>query len=441
MAGLNIKDFKGKHGETRIVALLEKLIEGPKSPFTTVDGKQQPFNKITYPDPRTGRLVTKNALDISDSADIANIIRTGSVSFKQIQLSYERNNKVTNLVPLSDILKTEDFGSKANRGDMAEVIFSAAIVCRFLNKNQPVIDGDVIDMLKMLNDTDTHQTLGPMKSPNKEPKVVDDLYWEVNSALINIKALKNPRHVRNLKNIISSSVKYANSTVVATNARIVYENSLYNKIAVKAVGTVAQNDTKVDVYVELDDKKIDINVSLKAAGAKQFGQVGGGTLDKQKQLWSTILDFKISPSVEKKYYDTLKSDGLIAANTVVYKAMADEFNRRMVSNDDAVYKSLSDGIMFYGTRNDDTVDMVSLTSREAMIYKFQNLQTALHLTNAKLKALFVSNKTKPEVRIQDAKTGAILITIRMKGETKNNYVRHYIEKGKMMTSLVGLVAT
>ena len=441
MAGLNIKDFKGKHGETRIVALLEKLIEGPKSPFTTVDGKQQPFNKITYPDPRTGRLVTKNALDISDSADIANIIRTGSVSFKQIQLSYERNNKVTNLVPLSDILKTEDFGSKANRGDMAEVIFSAAIVCRFLNKNQPVIDGDVIDMLKMLNDTDTHQTLGPMKSPNKEPKVVDDLYWEVNSALINIKALKNPRHVRNLKNIISSSVKYANSNVVATNARIVYENSLYNKIAVKAVGTVAQNDTKVDVYVELDDKKIDINVSLKAAGAKQFGQVGGGTLDKQKQLWSTILDFKISPSVEKKYYDTLKSDGLIAANTVVYKAMADEFNRRMVSNDDAVYKSLSDGIMFYGTRNDDTVDMVSLTSREAMIYKFQNLQTALHLTNAKLKALFVSNKTKPEVRIQDAKTGAILITIRMKGETKNNYVRHYIEKGKMMTSPVGLVAT
>jgi cold shock CspA family protein len=441
MAGLTIKDFKGKHGETRIVALLEKLIEGQKSPFTTVDGKQQPFNKITYPDPRTGRLVTKSALDISDSSDIANIIRTGAVSFKQIQLSYERNSRVTNLVPLSDILKTEDFGGKANRGDMAEVIFSAAIVCRFLNKNQPVIEGDVIDMIKQLNDTDTHQLLGPMKSPNKEPKVIDDLYWEVNSALINIKALKNPRHVRNLKSIISSSVKYANSTAVANNAKIVYENSLYNKIAVKAIGTVAQSDTKVDVYVEIDDVKVNINVSLKAGGTKQFGQVGGGTLDKQKDLWSTLLDFKVTPSMEKKYYDTLKSDGLIAANTVVYKSMADEFNRRMTSNDDAVYKSLSDGIMFYGTRNDDTVDMVSLTSKEAMIYKFQNLQTSLHLTNSKLKALFVSNKTKPEVRIQDSKTGAILITIRLKGETKNNYVRHYIEKGKLMTGLVGLVAT
>ena len=308
MATLTIKDFRGKHGETRIVALLEKLIEGQKSPFTTADGKQQPFNKITYPDPRTGRLVTKNAADISESADIANIIRTGSVSFKQIQLSFERNNKVTNLVPLDQIMKTEDFGGKANKGDMAEVIFSAAITCRFLNKNQAITESDVLDMIKQLNDTDTHQILGPMKSPNREPKVVDDVYWEINSTLINIRALKNPRHVRNLKGIISSSVKYANSATVAGNAKKYYDNSLYNRIEIKAIGTVAQNDTKVDVYVEIDNKKIDINVSLKTAGTKQFGQVGGGTIDKQKDLWNTLLDFKVPPSLEKKYFDTLRSE-------------------------------------------------------------------------------------------------------------------------------------
>lgn len=440
MAGLTIKDFKGRHGETRIVALLEKLIQGNRSPFTTVDGKQQPFNKITYPDPRTGRLVTKNAADISESADIANIIRTGMVSFKQIQLSYERNNKVTNLVPLSDIMKTEDFGGKANKGDMAEIIFSAAIVCRFLNKTQPVIDTDVVDMIKRLNDTDTRQVLGPMKSPNKEPKVVDDVWWEINSALINIKALKNPRHVRNLKSIINASVKYANSTIVSNNAKMVYENSLYNKICVRAIGTVAQNDTKVDVFVEIDDKKVDINVSLKAAGAKQFGQVGGGGLDKQQDLWATLVDLKVSSALEKKYYDTLKSDGIIPANTVVYKGMADEFNRKMTSNSDALYDSLADGIMFFGTRNDPTVDMVALTNKEAMVYKFNNLRESLRLTNNKLKAVFVSDKAKPEVRIQDSKTGSILITIRMKTESKNGYIRHYIEKGKMMTQLVGLVA-
>jgi hypothetical protein len=438
MANLTIKDFKGKHGETRIIALIEKLIQQTRSPFTTSDGKQQPFNKITYPDPRTGRLVTKNAADIAESADIANIIRTGSVPFSLIKLSYERNNKVTALVPLSDIVKTEEFGSKANKGDMAEIIFSAAIVCRFLNKNQAVIDSDVIDMLKNLNDTDTRQMLGPMKSPNKEPKVIDDVWWEINSALINIKALQNPRHVRNLKNIISASVKYANSTAVAENAKIIYENGLYNKIEVKAIGTVAQNDTKVDVYVEIDNKKVNINVSLKA-GSKQFGQVGGAGIEKQKDLWATLLDFKIPAQLEKRFYDYLKTDGVVAAHSAVYKGMADEFNRRMVTNSRAVYDSLSDGIMFYGTRNDDTVDMVSLSSRETTIYKFSNLQDSLFLKNKSLKAVYVANKSKPEIRIQDSKTGSILITIRMKVETKNNYIRHYIEKGKLMTELIGMV--
>ncbi len=440
MAALTLKDFRGKHGDTRIIALIEKLIEGTKSPFTTVDGKQQPFNKITYPDPRTGRLVTKNAADISESADIFNLIKTGSVSAKSIQLSYERNNKVAALVPLSDIMKTEEFGGKANRGDMAELIFSAAIVCRMLNKNQAIIDADVIDMLKQLNDTDTRQILGPMKSPNKEPKIVDDVTWEINSALINVKAIKNPRHFKNLKSIISSSVKYANSNVVADNAKTLYENSLYNKIAVKAIGTVAQNDTKVDVYVEVDDKPININISLKAAGTKQFGQVGGGTIDKQKELWNTLLDMKVSSVLEKKFFDTLKTDGIVAANSVVYAGMAAEFNRAMTSNRDKIYDSLADGIMFYGTRNDKTVDMVQLTTKEAMVYKFNNLRDSLYLKNKVLKALYVANKSKPEVRIQDAKTGSILITIRMKSESKNNYIRHYIEKGKLMTELVGLVA-
>jgi hypothetical protein len=440
MAKLTVKDFKGKHGETRIIALLEKLIEGSKSPFTTSDGKLQPFNRISYPDPRTGKLVSKNAVDMADSADIAAVIRAGSVSFKQINLTYERNGQVSALMPLSEIMKTEDFGGKSNRGDMAEIIFSAAIACRFLNKNQAVIDGDVIEMIKMLNDTDKKQIIGPLKSPNKEPKIVDDLYWEINSALINVKALKNPRHLNSLKGIIRSSVKYANSSTVANNAKIVYENSLYNRIDVKAVGTVAQNDTKVDVYVLIDNKKIDINVSLKAAGAKQFGQVGGGGLDKQKVLWASLLDLKVSPALEKKYYVTLKTDGLIAANTEVYKGMTAEFNHKMTSNREALYTSLSDGIIFFGTRNDPTVDMVNLSNKEAMIYKFGNLSQALRLKNRELKAVFVSNKTKPEVRIQDSKTGAILITVRLKGETKNNYVRHYIEKGKLMTELIALVA-
>ena len=85
MAGLSVKDFKSSHGETRIIALIEKLIEGNRSPFTTIDGKQQPFNKLTYPDPRTGRLVTKLATDLTDSVDISNDM--SNISSKYIDLS------------------------------------------------------------------------------------------------------------------------------------------------------------------------------------------------------------------------------------------------------------------------------------------------------------------------------------------------------------------
>lgn len=438
MAGLTINDFRGKHGETRIIALIEKMIEGPKSPFTTVDGKQTPFNKITYPDPRTGRLTTKNAADISESADIFNLIKSGSLGAKSIQLSYERNGRVNTLVPLSDIMKTEEFGGKANRGDMAELIFSAAITCRFLNKTDAIVATDVIEMVKRLNDTDTHQILGPLKSPNKEPLVIDDVYWEINSAMINVKAIKNPRHFKNLKGIIDSSVKYANSAMVASNAKKYYENSLYNRIDIKAVGTVAQSDTKVDVYVEVDKKRIDINVSLKAAGTKQFGQVGGGTIDKQKDLWATLADLKISSALEKKYFDTLRTDGIVAANSVIYDGMASAFNALIATNPDRVIDSLSDGIMFFGTRRDKSVDMVQLSNKEAMVYKFDNLQTALKLKNVKLFANFVDNKTKPEVRIQDAKTGKVLISVRLRSDKE--YLRNVIEKGKLMTDLVGIVA-
>lgn len=440
MAGLSVKDFRGKHGDTRIIALIEKLIQGPKSMFTTVDGKQQAFNKITYPDPRSGRIVSKSALDLSDSADIMNIIKSGTVGFNLITLSFEKNGRVVGgVVKLSEVMRTEEFGGKANKGDMAEIIFSAAVACRFLNKNQPVIDADVIEMIKKLNDTDTKQTLGPMKSPNKEPKVVDDLWWSINSALINVKALQNPRHIRNLKNIISASVRYANSSTVVENAKRVYENNLYNKISVKAVGTVAQNDTKIDVIVEIDGKRVNINVSLKAGNTKQFGQVGGGGIQKQKDLWSILADLKITPSLERKFYTTLKTDGLLEANKVVYMGMVDIFNNAMATNPAKVYDSISDGIMFFGTRDDDTVQMVTLNRKETLIYKFNNLKQLLQLKNKKLIAKYVPNKTKPEIRFQDA-SGQVLITLRLKQETKNNYIRHYIEKGRLMTELLAMVA-
>lgn len=437
MAGLAMKDFRGKHGDARIVAFIEKLSEGAKSPFTTTDGKQQAFNKIVYPD-RSGKLVSKTGIDDRDVADIFEMLKHGSLSTNRIQLVYERNGRNMNQSSMADIMKTEEFGGKSNRGDMAEIIFSAAIACRFINKNQAIIESDVLDMLRNLNDSDTHQTIGPIKSQNKNPQIVDDMYWEVNSALINIKAIKNIKNFKNLKSVIGASVKYANSSMVAANAKLIYENDRYNKIAVKAVGTIAQNDTKVDVYVEIDGVRANINVSLKADNTKQFGQIGGSGLDKQQELWSSLFDLKIPPGVIKTYYETLKKGTVVEALSVIYSGMTKEINRALAVNPARVYASLSDGILYYGTKREQNVSMVQLTKKEAMVYNFENLKEALNIKNRKLEAVFRADAKYPEVKIVDAKEKKVLISIRLRAD--RDYIRNYIEKGALMTELVGLIA-
>lgn len=439
MAGLSSKDFRMSHGDTRIIALIEKLIEGPKSPFTTIDGKQQPFNKITYPDPRSGRLVTKIATDLTDSADITTVIRTGSVPFKNIQLSYQRGNQVTNMLPLDQIMKTEEFGGRSNLGDMTELIYSAAAVQRFLNKNADVVFTDVTDMLKMLNDSDTHQIIGPMKSPNLEPRIVDDLYWEINSPIINIRAIKNPRHIRNLKRVIDAAVHWANSPPVAKAAKKVFENSLYNRIDIKAIGSTAQNDTRIDVYAYIDKVKIDLTTSSEKQ--KRFVNKSSGSIDDHKYIWSSLLDFKIGPVLQKNYFTVLKKFGLGMANRIVYKELAKEFNRKIVSNPSDVYKSLSDGIVWFSARQDKTVDMPSnLSNKESKIFLFHNLQVSLSLKNIHLKAVFVDSSTKPCINFSDNKTGNILFSLCMKIDDKHNYVAHHIEKGKLIGDLQRIVA-
>ena len=439
MAGLTQKDFKSRHGETRIIALIEKLIEGNKSPFTTVDGKQQPFNKITYPDPRSGRLVTKLATDLTDSVDISTVIRTGSVPFKNIQLSYQRGTQTTNMISLDQIMKTSEFGGRSvNAGDMTEIIYSAAVTQRFLNKNQAVVEGDVTEMIKMLNDSDMHQIIGPMKSPNKEPKIVDDLYWEINSPLINIKALKNPRHLRNLKNVIASAVRWANSPPVANAAKKIYENSLYNRIDIKAVGSQSSNDTKIDVGVFIDKQKMDLSVADKQ---KKFTTKSSGTIDDHKYIWAQLADFKIGPALEKKFFELLKSDCLGVANRIVYKELATQFNRMMTQRSNAVYNSVSDGIVYFSSRQDKTVDMPNnLSAKEVKIFRFHNLQGSLSLMNIDLKAVYVDNKTKPFINFSSTKTGMLLFSLCMRIDEKTNFVSHHIEKGKLMGMLQRIVA-
>ena len=72
------------------------------------------------------------------------------------------------------------------------------------------------------------------------------------------------------------------------------------------------------------------------------------------------------------------------------------------------------------------------------MYNFNNLTTLLSTT--KLTAKYIATKTYPEVVLVNPEN-EILFTVRLKLESKDtNYVRNYIEKGKLLTKLASYVA-
>jgi hypothetical protein len=427
MAALTLRDLRAPN-KGRIQVLVNKLILGDKSPFTTNNGSTVGLTKIAFTE--LGRVKEyKNPSNPREMHDIVTKLQSGSMKAGNVILY---NDKIR--YTLSDILRTEEFGGKGNRGDMAEIIFSAAITARFINKNSTVSEQDILKLINMIDPNRTQQDFY-FKSSNKNENIMDDVHWQINSALINIKAITDAKTQQSLGDIIQSSAKYANSNAVTTWSKLFYENNRYNMISVLAIGAIRQRETKVDVYVEVDKKKIDLNVSLKADQVKQFGQIGGATYEKQELLWATLFD--LSPkSYKVEYYNMIKANDPIGAIGAVYKGMVTDINSAISTNRSKVYDSIADGINYFATKSDKSISMVQLSRKEAVVYKFSNLRQVLGLTNIKLKAIY-AGKAYPQVDIIDEK-GKVLFSIRCKKE--HDYIRNYIEKGKLLTELASVLA-
>ena len=73
--------------------------------------------------------------------------------------------------------------------------------------------------------------------------------------------------------VARGAVAYANGTIVMANAEKVYMNDIFNQINVVADGLSGQRETKVDVYVEIGDEKIEPErVDINVSGVKLAGQ-------------------------------------------------------------------------------------------------------------------------------------------------------------------------
>lgn len=432
MAGLTLKDLRAPN-RARIQVLIQKLVHPELSPFTTMNGAVVPLNRIAFTE--AGRITEfRNPADPAQQDQIIRKLKT--VSRSNFVILYNDKDKFQ----LNELMKTSEFGGsagKANRGDMAELIFSAAIAMRFMNKNQPVEEADVIKLLNLIDGNRPQQEM-MFKSQNRNGKIVDDVKWEIATTSLNVKAINNPKVQSTVGDLIQASVKYANSSTVTKWSKTLYENDRYNMIQVQSIGTLAQKSTKVDVKVMIDKKPCDINVSLKADEVKQFGQVGGSGFDKQEYLWMKLMDMNCT-KYQTDYFDAVKvKNSPIAGIEVVYKKMVTDINSKMSSNRAKVLDDLADGINFFATSNEPSVSLVQLSRQEAYVYKFDNLRSLLSMSGAKLKAVY-AGKTYPQVDIVDEK-GKVLVSVRCKSERGGTYIRNYIEKGKLLTELASFLA-
>ena len=197
----------------------------------------------------------------------------------------------------------------ANRGDLFEVFFAAAVAARFVKrakikseKTLPTVSPSDVDVV--LNEM---MKKGYIKQVNDiGSAVIDTVSVSVSvpqKAQIFLSDKANWTKVSDLKN---GAVAFVNShSRLNAQARGLSINARQDFIKVTAAGTEDQKGTKADVKIQVDsptnpDKKFrNIDYSLKVEGGEQFHQVSGQGFDKFLNIFGE-MGLDVSP-VSQKY--------------------------------------------------------------------------------------------------------------------------------------------
>jgi hypothetical protein len=300
-------------------------------------------NNRTMP---TGKVVIKDFLELnnkklkplglypnSDQAMISKLSSIGTKTFIRVQLDSTAQSVWSKLPKLQDyeiaalpnkggavmrldrLFKSVDFkgGRKDyNRGNIAEGIFSAALVARF-QKEKPsfkVMKADVEAVIKVIANRAfslEHTITDKFTSPNapgdllgKNPKP-DKIIYKVGLGNGDMKALIN-KDIRSseMAGIYTSAVRYANGQTVCDWDKRFYENDRVDIITVAAQGGADQKGTKTDVavwFTDADgkDHKTSLEYSVKAAAVKQFSQRGGTKFETLETLFKEFYSFALGP--------------------------------------------------------------------------------------------------------------------------------------------------
>ena len=369
------------------------------------------------------------------------------------------------LVPLGKLEKTAEYqlnGRKDyNRGNIAEILFSAAIVARFKAgcANHTRIGESEIKAIMALCFAAGNNSTIKLESPNKGTTIKDDLVFTYQIGDPHWRAVKNPKLWPMWSQIVEASIKYANSGNVVDMVAEVWGNGVKNSIIVLSDGETDQKGTKVDVRVQVPDHAGDLSgpdflkISLKVDGVKQFGQMGGTTLDVQKKLWKD--SFGIDVGMTQQSYDNLKGgiehfNDTANAIMAVYEEVAPKVPQALLTPRGR--NAFSSFVQFHFSKREEGFKLVDLKGDQAIQYDASNLEKAfeglelvseLNVAEARTVGNKVVKENLPKLMIfgkgDKLTTKLPLIEIRVKrGESNADgtpYYRNVFEKQEGFTVL------
>ena len=379
-------------------------------------------------------------------AAISEFSRIGSIPRQQkeaLSISLETTDTKVKQITIGSIDKPN---IKYNLGDMSEAVVGAAIAARFIYKNRSITSANVYGVLYGMPAPTNYPgkkgkyTERTFNSLNENKKVSDQVKVYISLAEVNMNAVMDRSNKQLIEPYVRSAVRYANSTNVRKWAKLLYENNRSDVIDVRSDGLGGQTTTKVDVFVEVNGEKVDINVSLKAGDVKQFGQVSGIEFEKQIKLWETSFGFGQEIKSLNGQYDKLilKKETVPQAVALVYQKVAELFNQGMKRGSTDVVRKFASSIKYFATLNEDNVTLLQVGNDAAKLYSFDDIYQGLE--NMQMNASVTFGKSGlPTLFINDA-NGNPILQYRVKQEFKPDgspYIRNYVEKQKVLGQLIG----
>lgn len=372
----------------------------------------------------------------------------------------------------------------ANRGDIAEGIMGAALTAKFIKRKL----NQTVDTLPQVNATDIDAVLSKFfrsggiyrKTVRDVPKPFDYIpqgaFGNEVETTVNIvrelmfsdkvvfkltlpqKAmdfLSKQSNRTQVRDIYDRAIKYANSdSIFIREANRLATNAKNDKILVDADGVSNQNETKVDIGLFANGKKIGKQISLKTESGKQFHQIVGFGIAEFDNLFSDKLGISIDGDARKKTNDYIKSFNineayafrgatsrdvtgspwaikLKKAATIYYKGAEKSMKTKIKGIE--FKRKLAATIRYGATRNEDNIQLVHFVKAKRL-YDQRLFDSTFEDTIENADLSVVSNyDDNPTIKINNGNKTVVQFRARVDSETmKDGYkikLRQVLETG------------